>query len=476
MRFRLCVFTVALFLSGNHLLYAMEGQQGFAGQFKTDAAEGGAVAQLLPPVPVEAAGVAGASLATTPEEKKSDMQNGGSANLSVDTGIKSEDKKSDKAQTITQQPEAKKEEAKTAEEKNQEPEGLDTLDIQGGGNWLLKRGWWEQAERRYEKIKALLDQVMDSRMSFFAKRSEVDRNILDPFYSQMGLDQGRLEEVLSYLVDELNQERAKEITLSDEERSLLATLSAQKQALESLKNDVQSISKYDHAIDDALGKLMEQMNVCRNYEKQAWQNFKDIARELSDEKAKELYYSIETLYANMNDVYIYIQNAYSQYFNQVVETASKKVDEVRSAMLAMKEKGIDLKKQGQRIMQKEAALEHEQERAEQQKELEKAKKKAVEEAESAGIFGSVWRGISGALASVWHAITGAIGSVYDAIKGLFGIKSSKPVEQTHAQPTQEPMALASAAAATPGNAATPPAPTHDVSKEQTMPTQVIKTP
>ena len=192
---------------------------------------------------------------------------------------------------------------------NAEPdEGIDTLDVQGGGNWLLKRGWWEQAEKRYEKIKGLVNQVMDARMAFFGKRAELDRNVLDPFYAQIGLDQGKLEETITYLLDEMERGQKKEGVLHEQERALSDVLAVQKKSLEQLILDVQAISKLDNSIDEAIAALNDQVNRARGYENQAWKNFKEISRELSDEKAKEFYYAIDTFYANIGDIYHYIQN------------------------------------------------------------------------------------------------------------------------------------------------------------------------
>ena len=38
-------------------------------------------------------------------------------------------------------------------------EGVDTIDVESGGNWLHKRVIWEDAQAKYEKIKNLLTGV-----------------------------------------------------------------------------------------------------------------------------------------------------------------------------------------------------------------------------------------------------------------------------------------------------------------------------
>jgi hypothetical protein len=72
----------------------------------------------------------------------------------------------------------------------QAPAGIDTVSLENPqGNWLYKRIWWERAEERYEKIRLLVDAVWESRTIFFVKRNELDRNVLDPFYLNVGIGQ-----------------------------------------------------------------------------------------------------------------------------------------------------------------------------------------------------------------------------------------------------------------------------------------------
>ena len=56
----------------------------------------------------------------------------------------------------------------TPEQDEIEIKGIDTVDIaQPKGNWLYKRIWWEKAERLYEKIKQLANEISESRIVFF---------------------------------------------------------------------------------------------------------------------------------------------------------------------------------------------------------------------------------------------------------------------------------------------------------------------
>ena len=237
---------------------------------------------------------------------------------------------------------------KPAEQIAQEVEeiGIDTIDIdEPQGNWLFKRMWWEHAEKRYEKIRDLVQKIWKSRMNFFIKRTELDKMVLDPFHISMGLGQGELYEILSELVSRIEQERKEEGVLSQSERSLLTRLKAEQKTLEQAKLDVESISQLGRDIDQALNRLMEQLNRVRTYEREAWEHFKNIARVLNDKKARELFFKIDTVLLNIKSIDDYLQRDFTQHFNQLLQKINNQVTKVTSEVQGLKEKGIDFKKQ-----------------------------------------------------------------------------------------------------------------------------------
>ena len=258
--------------------------------------------------------------------------------------------KKEVAEIAKEEAEIKKEVATTqpTEQIVQEVEeiGIDTIDIdEPQGNWLFKRMWWEHAEKRYEKIRDLVQKIWESRMNFFIKRTELDKMILDPFYISMGLGQGELYEILSELVSRIEQERKEEGVLNQSERSLLTRLKAEQQTLEQTKFDVESISQLDHDIDQALNRLMEQINRVRAYERESWEHFKNIARVLNDKKARELFFKIDTALHNIKSIDDYLQRDFTQHFNQLLQRINDQVNKVTNEVQGLKEKGIDFKKQ-----------------------------------------------------------------------------------------------------------------------------------
>jgi hypothetical protein len=238
-------------------------------------------------------------------------------------------------------------------EQQEAPAGIDTVSLENPqGNWLYKRIWWERAEERYEKIRMLVDTVWGSRIIFFDKRNELDRNVLDPFYLNVGIGQGELQTILTELLDFFEKHREEQGDLNEQERALFDTIATEEEDLKQLKQDVESIANLDHAIDDALGTLMNQINRVRQYERQAWENFKEIAHILNDTKARELYYMIEGAARNIKNINTYIEQDFFNHFTTLVKEATDHVNRIQNQIESLKEKGVSFKRQTELLEQK----------------------------------------------------------------------------------------------------------------------------
>lgn len=339
-----------------------------------------------------------------------------------------EEKKDEKPEEEPKEEEAAKEEEKPASEptptpaptpapapKSEEkvdPEeiGIDTIDLNDpAGNWLYKRIWWNRAQERYEQIKGVFDSILEMRMPFFKRRAEIDRKVLEPFYVSVGLEKSELVEVLAQIQTLLDQERKKEGALNERERALLTKIEEDKTMLDQMHKDVTALAKFDDALDDALNKLTEQVNAARNYEKQAWQAYKDIGKELNDKRAHDLYYGMDTPYKNITNIAEYVRGVFKQHFTQVDTTIEEHAKRIQEAMKVLKEKGIDLKEQFDKLQQPAPEKPEQKESEEEQGEVE----------EEGGILGF--------FASIWQSLKDAVFGVYDWIFSFFGTTPSEEV-------------------------------------------------
>lgn len=245
--------------------------------------------------------------------------------------------------------------------------GIDTVSLENPqGNWLFKKIWWERAEERYEKIRTLVDSIWEFRTKFFVARNELDRKVLDPFYINIGIDRGELQIMLSEINDFLEKQRDQQEPLSEEETILYELHAAEEETLKQLQRDIEAINSLDHAIDDALGKLMDQINRVRNYETQAWNNFREIAHILNDTKARELYYMIEGAARNIKDISTYLERDFFTHFNKLISETAQHITRVQNQMEALKEKGISFKRQTDLLEQKQQIAQAEQEDEEEE--------------------------------------------------------------------------------------------------------------
>lgn len=275
--------------------------------------------------------------------------------------------------------------------------GIDTVSLENPqGNWLFKRIWWERAEERYEKIRTLVDSIWEFRSKFFIARNELDRNVLDPFYINIGIDRGELQIMLSEINDFLEKQRDQQAELSEEEAILYELHAAEEETLKQLQRDIEAINKLDHAIDDALGTLMDQINRVRNYESQAWNNFKEIAHILNDAKARELYYMIEGAARNIKDISVYLEREFFSHFNKLVKETGQHITRVQNQMEALKEKGISFKKQADTLEQKQQTVQDDEDEDEDEEILVQKPK--------LGWFAWIGSLFSKAFSSVWSII------------------------------------------------------------------------
>lgn len=195
---------------------------------------------------------------------------------------------------------------------------INSMNVEEEGNWLLKRVWWEQAEQTFEKIINLNDDVVKSQVDFLSKRNELDKK-LNELFRKLGFDQGEISQILEYFLHELSAQRDVQ-GLEASQREFFDVLSQKKEELEKLKTDLTLLSELDVKVDDVVTQLVDQVNKAREYEKNAWQDFKEIGRVLNDKKAKVLFYQIEANLKSIQSIQNYLNNELHKYYQDLLDT------------------------------------------------------------------------------------------------------------------------------------------------------------
>jgi len=233
-----------------------------------------------------------------------------------------------------------------SQESEEEIEGIDTADLPDPqGNWLFKRIWWERAEARYEQVRTDAERVTESRMKFFTQRTDVDRNVLDPFYIKVGFKRGELLSAINRMVSRLEEDREREGELSEKERVTLALLKEEERQLKKLAESTERITQIDGQIDSTLAKLTEAINRVRRHERNAWESFREIAHTLSDERARELFFKIDEAWRNINNIRLYIDDQLYPYFTRIIKDAQTGTTEIIQTIDALRAHGVTLVKE-----------------------------------------------------------------------------------------------------------------------------------
>ena len=219
-------------------------------------------------------------------------------------------------------------------------DGISTLD-QEGGNWLLKRRALEKTVDAIEQINAAFTKIVNSRIDFVLKRNEADK-AFERFVAQNGFKIGSVLELLDGLTRDLEEERRDQGDLTVDERATLQTIAQKIKAVEEVRIQIEALTKLDTSLDEVLKQFEEEIQKSHKYQMKAWQNFQEIKKVLSDEKAEALFLATEGLYKNMQDIYSYLTTELKTYFDTTRSKLMATMASVQKTIDDLKQSGIEL--------------------------------------------------------------------------------------------------------------------------------------
>lgn len=222
-------------------------------------------------------------------------------------------------------------------------DGLDTLHIDNGGNWLEKRIWYKKAEQLFEEMRATLQKTADARMKFIHVVNQVGQQI-DDFYENAGFQKGQIDELLQAVSQDLTTEQdIRGGDLSSDERAVRLKIQAEQTQFQTISKDFKLIEDLDDQVDKTLMKAFKEIDACRALETKAWNNFKEIGLELDDKKARVLYYEMENFNKNIEQKLQYLQGNLFQYLQgQLVPKVTQTISQIQSANQLLQTKGLQL--------------------------------------------------------------------------------------------------------------------------------------
>ncbi len=320
------------------------------------------------------------------------------------------------------------------------PKGLNTVDVDAGGNWVVKRAYWEQTEKTYEKIMKLNNELYEHQMNFVRVRNESDK-MTDQAFRELGFQQGQLSELLDKLIEEVKLQQEQQGDLTEQERAFLQELQAKKNDLELMKKNLQTIDELDDALDKVMETVSTQINVCRTYEQKAWDVFKAVGKELNDKKARDLFYSAEGFFKTVEQNRDYIAGSLKQYFERTIDNIKKRLNDVKAAVNQLKTKGTDLMHELNRFIEQEK----QKEQAEQAgQDIQREAQKRAQAARkgwfgwSLGLMTDASHMISSWVSRAWGVVTHVTQSVISRVSGWFGKKPRRAAaREPEASPVQQ---------------------------------------
>ncbi|HEX2977841.1 MAG TPA: hypothetical protein VHO47_01840 [Candidatus Babeliales bacterium] len=370
-----------------------------------------------------------ASAATTPPAISANAPQTASTTKTVQASQQSTDQSSQNGQEVEPSAPAVAAESITQSESQAAPEenesvpekpigGIDTVNIEEGGNWLLKRKAVEDMIDLIGEINRRFSSILEARADYKIKQNQLD-NEYDKFVTEIGFDIGDADKLLADLLEQLEREQKRQGDLTEQERELLAAITQKQSELTVLQEELQNIHAIESKINDVMTTVDSQIKISNGYQNKAWANFQEIKQLLSDEKAEELYYATDASYKSLQDIYAYLKNTLASYFNDQIQAMRDQMSKIKMSIANLQQIGLDLKHEFEKYEKQDMESDERRSQEEIDKEI---REKAAQEAQafekkqgSKGIFASIIRSFT----KFFNAIGNFFGGIWDKISSLW---------------------------------------------------------
>jgi regulator of replication initiation timing len=235
---------------------------------------------------------------------------------------------------------------------------------QEGGNWVQKRIWWEQAEAAFAQLTADNNQILQIQADYFKQRIIVEKQ-LNTILCDLNVSRADLVSFIDKLLEFTStvpnvatvaadkssatvSQSGHDKSVSDHKNSsgnqrLKKLAILQQVGLENIKTYLTNLKLIDDALDQVLVELNKQIELCQDYEKQAWDDFKEIGRILNDKKAKALFYQVDGYQKNVQKILDYVTGPLKKFFDDQVTKTKKNCEDLAQELKQLAAGGLDLR-------------------------------------------------------------------------------------------------------------------------------------
>ncbi len=221
------------------------------------------------------------------------------------------------------------------------------------GNWYKKQQTLKQAHDAYQEVRQKEAAVAQYEATFIAKKNELT-NKLESFVQTSGIALSGLYEAIVRELEAFDTVARPQGPATQEDRVKMAQAQEAKAQLEQLQKDINSVTEFYKAIDDAMGKVMQHITTSHQFEQSAFENYEKIAHVLSDQVAEQLYAEIVASRDNISAISDYLKGDFTHYFDEVTDHVDKTLTLVQQQVVSLKERGVDLLKKQEEALEKPA--------------------------------------------------------------------------------------------------------------------------
>lgn len=260
------------------------------------------------------------------------------------------------------------------------------------GNWVKKKQWLLKAFEVNDNIYKLAVQIADTR-KLYSNKNDAISDELHNFYTELGIEQGKLQEMFESVERYLEKKKKKDIaqlsSLNPQKNEIdrdyqfkVELLENQikrlKDELEQLKLDIKSIDDIGKSLIQRLEKADEQISSSLSLAESSKGKMESIWEIVDDKKARQIYYELVGIEENLKAALNYLKDVLAVDFDQVVGTSKKQITITKDAVKKLEDKGLIIRDRSKRLEQLKL-----QEMQKLEKEKESAEKAAILSKENA---------------------------------------------------------------------------------------------
>lgn len=244
-------------------------------------------------------------------------------------------------------------------------EGPNTVDqaedkIGTNGNWVKKKDYLMRSFDVQQEIEALATQIQSYRSIYQQKFNGIDDQ-LDAFYKQLGLEQGKVQDIFVQLTEYIEKKKQRHIARFKENileirEQLLAieqleeSLKINQEELSQLKADLKSIEELDKSVNNRMQKADDQISTAQREADRTKEIVQSMWDMLDDRRAKAAYFELKDgILRRLQNINTYLQQELLSDLEKVSGTINTQIKKARETVKQLEDKGFIIQDRGKRL-------------------------------------------------------------------------------------------------------------------------------